>query len=121
MKPHVRALLKSVVFCLAFCTPASSWLMAAETSQVERADEFLPPIPEGKNWVLAWRDEFSGAKLDESKWEIIGDSKRRDGYWVKEDSYLDGKGNLILRTKKDGERFTSGAVRTRGKFEHAFG
>jgi len=121
MKLQLRTLLKSIVFCLTFCTPASSWLAAAETSQKERADEFLPPIPEGKHWVLAWRDEFSGAKLDESKWEILGDSKRRDGYWVKEDSYLDGKGNLIIRTKQDGERFTSGAVRTRGKFEHAFG
>ena len=34
---------------------------------------------------------------------------------------LDGKGNLLLRTKKDGERYTSGAMRTKGKFEHKFG
>ncbi len=121
MKPQLRAPLKSVVLCLIFCTLASSWLAAAETGQAERADEFLPPIPEGKHWVLAWRDEFDGAKLDESKWEILGDWKRRDGYWVKEDSYLDGKGNLILRTKKAGDKFTCGAVRTRGRFEHAFG
>lgn len=121
MKPHARASFKPIVFCLVFCMVTSSWLMAAGTNQVEKTDEFLPPISEGKHWVLAWSDEFDGAKLDESKWEIMGDSKRRDGYWVKEDSYLDGKGNLILRTKKDGERFTSGSVRTLGKFEHAFG
>ncbi len=121
MKPQVCAPLKSVVLCLAFCTLASSWLVAAETGQAEKADEFLPPIPEGKHWVLAWRDEFDGAKLDESKWEILGDWKRRDGFWVKEDSYLDGQGNLVLRTKKAGDRFTCGAVRTRGRFEHTFG
>ena len=121
MKLQLRAPLKSVLFCLAFCTLASSWLVRAGASQADKAGEVLPPIPEGKHWVLAWSDEFDGAKLDESKWEIMGDSKRRDGYWLKEDSYLDGKGNLLVRTKKDGDRFTSGAVRTRGRFEHAFG
>jgi len=84
-------------------------------------DEFLPPIPDGKMWKLAWSDEFDGTEIDQSKWEIMGDWKRRDGFWVKEDSYLDGKGNLLLRTKKDGERYTSGAMRTKDKFEHKFG
>jgi beta-glucanase (GH16 family) len=84
-------------------------------------EEFMPPLPSGLKWILTWADEFSGTQIDTSKWEIMGDWKRRDGFWVKEDSYLDGQGNLILRTKKDGERFTSGAVRTKGKFEHKFG
>jgi len=83
--------------------------------------QFLPPAGAGKKWRLFWHDEFDGKKIDESKWEIIGDWKRRDGYWVKADSYLDGNGQLLLRTKKDGDRFTSGAMRTRGKFEHRFG
>ncbi|HCO95511.1 MAG TPA: hypothetical protein DIU00_16445, partial [Phycisphaerales bacterium] len=72
-------------------------------------------------WKLAWSDEFDGTQIDQSKWEVLGDWKRRDGFWVKEDSYLDGKGNLLIRTKKDGDRYTSGAMRTRGKFEHKFG
>jgi alpha-L-fucosidase len=84
-------------------------------------EEFLPTIPEGKEWKLAWSDEFTGTKIDQSKWEILGDWKRRDGYWVKDDAYLDGKGNLMLRTKKDGDRYTCGAVRTKNKFEHKFG
>jgi len=87
----------------------------------DAAKQFLPPAPAGKQWRLLWCDEFSGAKIDESKWEILGDWKRRDGYWVKADSYLDGKGRLVLRTRKDGDRFTSGAMRTQGKFEHRFG
>lgn len=84
-------------------------------------DFWLPPLPPGQQWKLAWHDEFDGTQVDTNKWDVMGDSKRRDGWWVKADSFLDGKGNLVLRTKKDGDRFTSGAVRTRGKFEHAFG
>ena len=84
-------------------------------------EPFLPPLPEGKTWTLAWSDEFEGAQIDSSKWEVMGDWKRRDGFWVKEDAYLDGKGHLMIRTKKDGDRYTSGAVRTKGKFEHTFG
>jgi alpha-L-fucosidase len=83
--------------------------------------EFLPPLPEGQSWKLAWSDEFEGTAVDQSKWELCGDWKRRDGFWVKEDAYLDGKGNLLLRTKKDGDRYTCGAVRTKGKFEHRYG
>jgi alpha-L-fucosidase len=78
-------------------------------------------LPEGKSWQLAWSDEFDGKAVDQAKWELLGDMKRRDGYWVKEDAYTDGEGHLILRTKKDGERYTCGSVRTRGKFEHRYG
>lgn len=84
-------------------------------------DSFLPPLPEGQSWKLTWSDEFDGAKIDQSKWDVMGDWKRRDGFWVKEDAYLDGQGHLILRTKKDGDRYTCGAIRTRGKFEHRYG
>jgi beta-glucanase (GH16 family) len=81
----------------------------------------LPPAPAGKEWKLAWQDEFNGTNLDETKWNRLGDSKRRDGYWIKDDAYVSGKGTLILRTRKDGDRFTCGAVDTNHKFEHAFG
>ena len=91
-------------------------LLAEETLKDE-----LPALPQGHQWKLIWSDEFNGTKIDESKWEILGDSKRRGAFWVKEDAYLDGKGHLVLRTKKDGDRFTSGAIRTRGRFEHQGG
>jgi len=112
MKKQFFDAAKLVVLCAAAGT-----LTSATIAQ----EKFMPPVPEGKVWKLAWSDEFDGDKIDESKWEIMGDYKRRDGYWVKEDSYLDGKGNLLIRTKKDGDRYTSGAMRTRGKFEHKFG
>jgi beta-glucanase (GH16 family) len=81
----------------------------------------LPTLPEGQQWKLIWGDEFDGTTLDMSKWTPLGDWKRRDGYWVKADAYLDGRGNLLLRTQKEGDRYTCGGVRTLGKFEHAFG
>jgi alpha-L-fucosidase len=102
---------------LCFC------VLPALASRADRsgAEEFLPPLPAGGSWKLAWSDEFEGRAVEESKWELLGDWKRRDGYWVKEDAYLDGEGHLILRTKRDGDRYTCGAVRTKGKFEHRYG
>jgi beta-glucanase (GH16 family) len=96
-------------------------LSATGLAQPAPTNAFLPPLPAGKEWKLIWNDEFDGPKLDETKWNRLGDWQRRDGFWVKEDAYLSGKGTLLLRTKKDGERFTCGAVNTQGKFEHAFG
>ena len=96
-------------------------LSSISLAQTDPTKDFLPPLPAGGQWKLIWNDEFDGAKLDETKWNRLGDYKRRDGYWLKEDAYLSGQGTLILRTKKDGDRFTCGAVNTRDKFEHAFG
>ena len=59
----------------------------------------LPAAPSGQEWKLVWSDEFDGAQVDTNKWDVMGDGKRRDGWWVKEDAFLDGKGNLVLRTK----------------------
>lgn len=96
-------------------------LAFAGAAQKPDTKDLLPPAPAGKVWKLIWHDEFDGSALDEAKWNRLGDWKRRDGFWVKEDAYLSGKGTLILRTKKDGDRYTCGAVNTQGKFEHAFG
>jgi len=106
-------------------TRVSSWLvlgvLLGNAALAGEQKDSLPPPPDGKQWKLAWHDEFDGDKIDESKWNRLGDSKRRAGFWVKDDAYLSGKGTLLLRTKKDGDRYTCGAVNTRGKFEHAFG
>ncbi len=101
--------------CFLFCCATFSMLAGTV------AEDKLPPAAAGTQWRLAWSDEFDGTTIDTNKWDVMGDWKRRDGYWVKEDSYLDGQGHLVLRTKKDGERYTCGAVRTLGKFEHRFG
>lgn len=85
------------------------------------ASEHLPSLPADQRWQLVWADEFEGPELAPAKWEILGDSPRRDGYWTRSESYLDGKGNLVLRTRQDGERFVCGAIRTKGRFEHRYG
>ncbi len=84
-------------------------------------EEELPPPPEGKAWQLIWHDEFDGTTLDESKWESPPDGQRRDGWWLKRAVSLDGNGCLAIKTYKEGDRYVDGCVRTRGKFEHAFG
>ena len=77
--------------------------------------------PAGAQWKLVWNDEFEGKDLDETKWEKVGDGKRRDAFWLKENTSLDGKGHLVvLSTEKDG-RYACGGVRSRDKFEHSFG
>ena len=91
MKLQSFCFTRLVIFCAVFSIFAnlmSSVCVWAETSEAEKIEEYMPPVPEGKKWKLAWSDEFSGTKVDESKWEILGDWKRRDGFWVKEDSYL---------------------------------
>lgn len=111
------------------CTPLSKALVAlllavaagCSTFHSQQSQDSLPAAPGGKHWKLAWQDEFDGWKLDEGKWNRLGDWKRRDGYWIKEDAYLSGQGTLVLRTRRDGNRYTCGAVNTRDKFEHAFG
>jgi beta-glucanase (GH16 family) len=82
--------------------------------------ETLPAAPAGKAWKLVWSDEFEGAKIDESKWDIP-EYKRRGGWWSRKAVSLDGKGRLVMNTLKDGDKYLDACVRTRGKFEHAFG
>lgn len=92
------------------------WVITAPA----QTNDWLPTPTAGKNWKLVWQDEFDGAAVDETKWNRLGDSKRRDGFWIRDDAFV-REGHLVLRTRKEGDRFTCGAVNTRGKFEHAFG
>lgn len=94
-------------------------LPALSAEAADRSDE-MPPAPDGKTWKLVWHDEFDGAKLDESKWDVP-EGRRRDGWWSRKAISLDGQGHLVIGTLKQGERFLDGCVRTRGKFEHVFG
>ena len=88
-------------------------------------DDYQTVIIDGKTCTLSFEDGFDGDSLDETKWERGPEYKRQDlnNYWDDSMSYLDGEGNLIIETSYDGEndRFLSGAVRTKGKFEQAYG
>jgi beta-glucanase (GH16 family) len=95
-------------------------LAAAPLALAQKPQDKLPPAPEGKTWKLVWHDEFDGTKLDERKWDIP-ECKRVDGYWSRKAISLDGKGHLVMSVLKQGDKYLDGCVRTKGKFEHAFG
>lgn len=92
----------------------------AATDKLDPADT-LPEPPAGLQFKLIWHDEFDGEKLDQTKWECPPDAPRRDGWWMRKAVSLDGNGHLVMKTFKEGDRYIDGCVRTRGKFEHAFG
>lgn len=97
----------------------SASLLAASVVAAD-PEEKLPAPPQGKAWKLVWHDEFDGTKLDETKWEVP-ENPRRDGFWSRKAVSLDGKGNLVISALKDGDKFLDACVRTRGKYEKAFG
>jgi len=85
-------------------------------------------------YVLTWSDEFNGETIDDSKWEKPESNRRQnaegpDGWWLKEDSYLDADGNLVIRVRKIDNRnddndpydYATGAIRSKGKFQQKFG
>ncbi|MBP1560157.1 MAG: glycoside hydrolase family 16 protein [Oscillospiraceae bacterium] len=82
-------------------------------------------IVDGKEYKLSFEDNFDGHTLDGSKWEKCPEWKRQDlnNYWDNDMSYLDGEGNLIIEMSYDEneEKYLSGGVRSKGKFEQAYG
>jgi beta-glucanase (GH16 family) len=101
--------------------PLLAVVLSAATARAEEAGERLPSPTQGKTWKLIWHDEFDGPKLDESKWDVPPDAPRRDGWWMRKAISLDGRGHLVLSTLREGDRWIDGCLRTKGKFEHAFG
>ena len=100
----------------------SIFLFTIALNAADQSKEILPPAADDNHWTLVWQDEFTGEVLDESKWNILGDSVRKDGWWLKKCSTLDGKGHLRLTTtKEDDGKFGTGAVNTKGKFLHKQG
>ncbi|MCF8226605.1 MAG: family 16 glycosylhydrolase [Bacteroidales bacterium] len=84
---------------------------------------------------LVWYDEFndSGA-INSAKWDRPEYNRRNndegpDGWWSREDSYLDGNGNLVIRVRiienrnddDDPHDYSTGALRTKDKFEQRYG
>ncbi len=77
-----------------------------------------PPV---ENYTLSWSDEFDGTKLDRAKWDYRQLGPRRDAVNVKETVQLDGKGRLVLTTRKKGSQYQTAMIGTQGKFECRFG
>lgn len=106
---------------LAIALPLAVASATGTGRQPSNLHDQLPTPPAGKAWALVWRDEFDGTTLDSSKWVYRPDGKRRDGWWDRKAVGLDGKGNLVIQTVRDGERLIDGCITTQGRFEHAFG
>jgi hypothetical protein len=85
--------------------------------------------------TLVWSDEFEGMGIpDTSKWDQPEYNRRNndegpDGWWSKEDSFLDGEGNLVIRVRKidnknsdnDPYDYSVGAIHSIHKFEQTYG
>jgi beta-glucanase (GH16 family) len=108
MKAFQRLLVPGLIFLPAIAAAANP-------------GDALPPAAPGKTWKLVWHDEFDGTALDEGKWETPPDGRRREAWWMRKAITLDGRGHLAIRTIKEGDKYIDGCVRTKGKFEHAFG
>jgi beta-glucanase (GH16 family) len=87
------------------------------------------------NWEMTFSDEFEGTgSPDPKKWERQEYNRRNnnngpDGYWSRQDSYLNGNGQLVIRVRTIGNQngdadpydFSVGALRSKGKFEQLYG
>lgn len=82
------------------------------------AAHILPAQPPS-GYQPAWNDEFVSPRLDAAKWESLS-GVRRDGIMDPADAYTEG-GELVLRTRKVGEAFHHGFIRTRGRYEPTYG
>ena len=54
----------------------------------------------GKKYRLTFEDDFDGAALDSSKWELCPESRRQDaGGWWKDSEVMLENGCLLLRVR----------------------
>lgn len=74
-----------------------------------------------EGYSLVWSDEFEGSSLDLEKWGYRHLGRRRDAVNVKDTVRLDGKGHLVLTTRRQDDRYETAMIGTQGKFETAFG
>ena len=81
----------------------------------------IPVIESQENPDLIWADEFDGHSLDRSKWVYKSLGPRRDAVNVKESVSLDGKGHLVITTRKQGDKWHTGMISTGGKYKQKFG
>ncbi len=79
-------------------------------------------------WELVFEDDFNGTELNTDVWNVW-DEKRDNGYaYSKQNSFLDGKGNLINRMSVlkepdpvTGQTQLTSVIETENKFETTYG
>ena len=80
-------------------------------------------IIDGVSYTLTFGDEFEGTALDMTKWEYCPEWQRQNVncYWRNEAVSLDGNGNLCITSSDDSFDYIMGGIRSKGKFEQAYG
>src|SRR5579872_4092622 len=83
------------------------------------------------DWRLVWADEFdgsAGAAPDPSKWVFDtgaggwGNEELENYTDSRENSYLDGGGNLVIESREPSPgEYTSARLKTQGKYEVEYG
>lgn len=75
------------------------------------------------NYSLIWQDEFSGSKLDETKWNYRAEGAVRNlGTVSRNNSFVNGKGQLEIVVNKGADNvYYIGQVGTQGLFETTYG
>ena len=78
--------------------------------------------------TLVWQDDFNGKILDENKWNFeLGDGCPNCGWGNNErqlytrDNHVLRDGHLIISAKKDGAKYTSTRITTKGKAQFEYG
>ena len=95
------------------------------TEEAPEEDDYRKITLEGVEYELSFEDNFDGNSIDMTKWEYVPEWKRQDleNYWRNENCYVDGNGNLVIKMEHSyyENKYYSGGVRTKGKFEQAYG
>jgi len=75
---------------------------------------------EKPGWTLTFEDTFSNEILDATKWSHCPEEVRKDGRWADEDAFVED-GYLVIQVSEREGVYFSGAVRSKDKFEQAYG
>lgn len=91
----------------------------------------VQPLGVNGNWELNFSDEFNGTEINPLKWMVsVSNTSRNprpnlgvdDWWWVEENAFLNGSGNLVLRgTKVDNNTMYCGSVESRNLYEPTYG
>ncbi|MDD2436286.1 MAG: glycoside hydrolase family 16 protein [Massilibacteroides sp.] len=105
------------LFFIISCTsPRSKEKVEPENSAISQ-DVYTPKL---LGYKLVWEDDFNGATLDSTKWEIRQIGPRRIGYNDAR-SIKVANGNLNIMYDIVGDSILVGAVGSQGRFETTYG